>query len=371
MILAHKIRLCPNKSQTTLLKKSVGVSRFTYNWALGKWKELYEQGDKPNALKLKKIWNQEKPEWVYESPKDANQQPFANLGKAFSRFFKKLSGYPKFKKKGLNDSFYISNDRFIINNKKVRLPKIGWVKLKEKLRFDGKIVSAAVSCKANQWYISIQVEMESYCKTRKNNNKVGIDVGLKEAITTSDAIQYQAPKPFKNQKKKVARLQRHLARKQKGSNNWNKHKIKLQKAYLKLTNIRQDFWHKMTSMLCNENQIICVENLNILGMIQNRKLSFTIADVGLGEFFRQLSYKKEIWNNDIRKIDRWFPSSQLCSDCGSRKKLTLSDRIYECDNCGLIIDRDINAAKNILTEGFSEKYACGQLPAALQLLAAG
>ena len=123
-------------------------------------------------------------------------------------------------------------------------------------------------------------------------------------------------------------------------------------------------------MLCNENQVICIEDLNVKGMMKNHKLAFSLADVGLGEFFRQLDYKRHIWNNDVRKIDRWHPSSQLCSECGFRKKVSLSDRIYECDNCGLTLDRDINAAKNICTEGFSGTYACGQLPSNVQLLAA-
>jgi putative transposase len=361
MQLAHKIRIYPNHNQTIQLAKACGTARFTYNWALNKWNELYKQGIKTNAFELKKEWNQVKPSWVYESPKDANQQPFANLNKAFQNFFKKRSKYPTFKKKGRKDSFYISNDKFYIRDKKVKLPKIGWIKLAEKLRFNGKITNGTISRISNQWFISIQLDIDDFRKERKDNNKVGIDVGLNHAVTLSNGKQYQAPKPFKNQKKKIAKLNRNLARKIKFSKNWLKAKLKLGKAYLRLSNIRNDFWHKMTSTICNENQVICVEDLNVKGMIKNRKLSFTLADVGLGEFFRQLNYKKDIWDNEIYKVGRFFPSSQLCSNCGHKKKLSLSERIYICDECGVSIDRDINAAMNILTEGYSGNYACGQI----------
>jgi putative transposase len=360
MQLSHKIRLYPNHNQTIQLVKACGTARFTYNWALAKWNEYYQEGKKTTAFQLKKEWNQCKPEWVYDSPKDANQQPFTNLGKAFQRFFKKLGKYPTFKKKGRKDSFYVSNDKFQINGKQVKLPKIGWIKLAEELRFNGKITSGTVSRKADQWFISIAVDTECN-KERTSHNKVGIDVGLTQAVTLSNGQQYQAPKPFKKQKKKIARLHRQLSRKVKGSNNRNKAKTLLSKAYLRLSNIRQDFWHKITSMICNENQVICVEDLNVKGMLKNRKLSFTLADVGLGEFFRQLDYKKNIWNNEISKVDRFFPSSQLCSSCGNRKKLSLSERVYNCNQCGVSIDRDVNAAKNIRTEGYSGIYACGQI----------
>ena len=354
MNLAHKIRIYPNKKQITNLKKACGVSRYTYNWALAKWNELYNQGIKTNGFELKKIWNQEKPEWVYESPKDANQRPFANLNKAFQRFFKKKARYPRFKKKGNNDSFYISNDKMVLKNGKINIYKIGWLKLSEELRFKGKILSATVSNKADQWFISITVDVIDYKKERTNDEIIGIDLGLKEAITCSNGIQIQAPKPFKKQKNKIAKLNRRLARKKKGSKNRNKQKVKLQKAYLKLSNIRNDFWHKVSSKLCNENQVICLEDLAVANMLKNHKLAFSLADVGLGVFYQLIEYKSKIWDNTINYVDRFFPSSKKCSNCGNIKdKLSLNERIYICEVCGFKLDRDINASKNIRTEGLS------------------
>ena len=360
MHLAHKIRIYPNKTQTTQLKKACGTARYTYNWALAKWNELYKQGIKTNGLELKKIWNKEKPEWVYESPKDANQQPFSNLNKAFQSFFKKKTRYPRFKKKGNNDSFYVSNDKFKIEGNKIRLPLIGKVKLSERLRFNGKILSATVSAKANQWFISITVDVIDYKKERTNDEVIGIDLGIKEAITCSNGTQIQAPKPFKKQKNKIAKLNRRLARKQKGSKNRNKQKVKLQRAYLRLSNMRNDFWHKVTSKLCNENQVICLEDLAVANMLKNHKLAFSLADVGLGIFYQLIEYKKLIYDVTINYIDRFFPSSKKCSQCGNVKdKLSLSERIYICEVCGFKLDRDLNASKNICTEGLSGIYACG------------
>jgi len=344
-----------------MLKKACGTARFTYNWALAKWTDLYKQGQKPTANELKKLWNKEKPKWVYESPKDANQQPFVNLNNAFQRFFKKLSKYPTFKKKGKKDSFYVSNDRFVFGNKQIKIQKIGRIKVSENLRLKGKIISGTICCRASQWFVSVRVDVDNYSKERSGESVIGVDLGINEAITTSDGLQIKPPRPFKQQKKKIAKLYRRLSRKQKGSNNSKKQIIKLQRAHLKLSNIRQDFWHKITSKLCNENQIMCIEDLNVKGMLKNRSLSFTLADVGLGEFYRQLDYKKDIWNNEVYKVGRFFPSSQLCSNCGNKQKMPLSERVYVCDQCSVSIDRDINAAKNILTEGYSGNYACGQL----------
>lgn len=359
MNLSHKIKLKPSKDQITQLKKTCGTARYTYNWALNKYNEYKQNNIKITTNELKKIWNKEKPDWVYESPKDANQQPFSNLNKALTRFFKKKSKYPKFKKKGKNNSFYISNDKFKLDDYKVRIPKIGWIKLTEKLRFNGKIVSATVSNKANDWFISITVET-NIRKERISHNKIGVDLGIKEAITTSEGLQIKPPKPFRRQKNKIRKLNRRLSRKKKFSNNWNKQKVKLQKAYLRLSNIRLDFWHKVTSKLCNENQVICLEDLAIKNLIKNRKLSFSLADVGLGMFKTLILYKSILWNNDIRFIDRFYPSSKQCSSCGYIKQdLTLSDRIYSCKNCGLKIDRDLNAAKNIHTVGSTEINVCG------------
>ncbi len=355
MILSHKIRIYPTKKQEILLIKSCGVARFAYNWGLAEWKKQYENGEKPNGNKLKKQFNSIKKSeftWVYECPKDANQKPFIDLQNSFTRFFKKISGFPKFKKKGQRDSFYISNDQFSIKSGIVKLPRIGNVKISESLRFDGKIMSATISRTADMWFISISVEIKDYQRERIFDNKIGIDLGIKDFIITSNGNKSGRLNPLKQNLKKLRKLSRRHSRKKKGSKNRNKSRIKLAKLHYKITCKRKDSIHKVTNQLCKENQFIAIEDLNVKGMIKNRKLSRSITDVGWAKFRRQLGYKSLIYNNIIIVINRFFPSSKQCSNCGCLKDdLKLSDRIYKCEHCGYIIDRDINASINILNEG--------------------
>jgi len=367
MILSHKIEITPNKEQESQLIKSCGCARFAYNWGLSKWTQMYKEWKgnntlpKPNANLIKKEFNKIKETefpWIYESPKDANQQVFSYLNKSFNSFFKKKSKYPRFKKKGLRDSFYLSNDKFKINDTHIKVPLIGEIKLTEPLRFTGKIQSCVISRQADTWFASISVDIENHNKQRKSNNTISIDFGIKTLVTDQDGNQIHSPKPLKNNLKKLKRIQRSLSRKKKNSKNREKQKIKVAKLHKKISDIRKDFTHKLTTQLCNENQIIIIEDLCVKSW--NKMYGKSASDGCVGEIIRQLTYKKDIFNNILHKIDRWYPSSKTCSNCGYIKNdLHLNNRTYKCNICGFQLNRDHNAAKNIYTVGLTEIYACG------------
>jgi len=342
-----------------------GTSRFVWNLALEEWNRIHNSGGTPHWMELKKQFNATKYErfpWLKQIHRDAHSQPFSNLGKAFSSFFKGSSKYPQFKKRlRSRDSFSVANDKFRFEDGYVVLPKIGRVKMTEQLRFTGKIVAGAVSRTADRWFISIQVDVGDYAKARTGNDSVGVDLGVKVAATMSSGEQIQSPKPLKAKLKRLARVQRKMSRQQKGSKNREKTKVKLASMYAMIANVRMDFLHKLTTKLSRENQTIVIEDLNVKGMMANRKLSCAISDVGFGEFRRQLEYKSVIFGTQVIVADRWFPSSKTCSKCGwIDKTQTLNDRVFNCDSCGQTMDRDVNAAVNLRTLGLSG-IACGSV----------
>ena len=353
--LAHSIRLYPTKSQEVLFKKACGCARISYNYALTEYKKILDSGQKPNILEIKKQFNQDKKilfPWMCETNKDANQQPFSNLQIAFNRFFKKQSNFPKFKKKGKNDSFYISNDRFGTNKNKFRIPKLGWVKGAEELRFEGKILSATVSRKADYWFVSINVETTKAFTTCENQEVVGVDLGIKTLASLSTGQKIESPKPLRKNIKKLKTLHRKVSRKVKGSSNRKKVIVKLAKFYYQLSCLRKDTIDKLTTHLCKNFKTICIEDLNTKGMLKNHKLALSISDMGWGTFKQQLTYKAKLYNNELVLVDRFYPSSKTCSSCGSIKEtLSLSDRTYVCESCNLVIDRDLNAAINLRNYG--------------------
>ena len=361
MILSHRIALDPTVEQSIALSRACGVARFTWNWALDAWNKAYEAGEKTSANGLKLAWNKIKHDlfpWVVESCKDANQQPFSNLNTAFQRFFKKQAGRPSFKKKGQHDSFYVSNDKFAVYEGVVRLPVIGKVRMTENLRFEGKITAGTVSREAGRWFISVQVE-GGFQKQRTADGTVGIDLGLKTALVLSDGTIFEAPKPLKAGLKKLRRLSRQHSRKQKGSQNRKKSQRRLARHHARIKAIRRDWAHKVTTSSCRENQTIVLEGLNVKGMTANHCLARAINDVGFSEIRRQFEYKAPMYGSKVVVINRWLPTSKACSNCGCKKDvLALSERVYHCDHCGFEIDRDLNAAKNILAAGLAAS-ACG------------
>ena len=347
MILAHKIQLDPTYAQARDFRRACGVARYTWNWALEQMQEAYkETGKSPKISDLKKRWNQEKPDWVYESPKDANQQPFTNLQKAYTSFFAKRAKLPTFKSKHKNrSSFYISNDKFRVEGKKVRLPKIGWVRLTEELRFEGKIIAANVSERAGRWYISIQVDTPPKPQGNPGKEILGIDFGLKTFMTLSTGEKIEAPLPLKKGLKLLKRRSKQHSRKKKGGKNREKSRQRLARTHKRIADQRQDFIHKTTSKLVARTKLIVIEDLTLSGMekLWGRKVS----DLGISETCRQLAYKCQASDTGLIQADRWYPSTQLCCCCGGRQKLELDERTYACPDCGNTADRDQNAAMNL------------------------
>ena len=355
---AHKIRLYPNNKQATYFNRACGVSRFAYNWALSEWKRMIEAGEKVNEGILRKQLNAIKREefpWMLDVTKCAAQLAIKNdLNSAFRNFFAKRAEFPKFHKKGVNDSFALSNDQFIVEGKFVKVPNLGWVRLAEDLRFDGKIIGATISRTADKWYISIQVEFETELTQISENQAVGVDLGVSTLATLSDGKKFTGTKASKKYEDKLRRLNQELSRRkgakkgEKQSNNFKKTKRKLSRLYAKTANIRADDSHKLTTELTQNYSLIGIEDLNVKGMMSNHKLARSVADMSFFEFRRQMDYKSETTNSKIIIADRWFASSKICSSCGEKKaELTLSERTYICEMCGFICDRDINAAINL------------------------
>ncbi|EDP7562032.1 transposase, partial [Campylobacter jejuni] len=310
MTISHKIELIPNNKAKTHFKKAFGCSRLAYNWGLAKWQEYYKQGIKKSHLELKKEFNAIKKEqfpFVYEVSKYATQQPFLNLNFAFQAFFRDLKkakvSYPKFKKKRESfGSYYIGGDQVSFKKEKyLKVPNLGLVKMREKLRFEGKINSVTISQKANKFFASFSVEIneENFHKTHKKvlntNNCLGIDVGLKSFISLSNGLQIKAPKPLNKLNRLLVKRARQLSKKQhaktkqeilqgiKKSNNYKKASIKLNKLHSKISNIRADFLHKLSSLIIRNFNYIGLEDLNIKGMLKNHHLAKAISDVSFYE----------------------------------------------------------------------------------------
>ena len=349
--LSHNIRLTPNSHQQEYFKKACGVSRFTWNWGLSRWQEIYEQGEKPNALELKKQFNAIKGEdypWTYEVTKYASQQPFIHLRSAFQRIFQKQSQFPRYKKKGVRDSFYVGGDQLQVKGKRIRIPKLGWVRMREPLRFSGKVNSATISRVADHWYVSLSVELSEKPKPCENQEGIGVDLGINRLATLSNGEIFEGPKPLKTQLRRLRRLSRRLSRKKKGSKNRDKARTKLARLHLRIRNVRQDALHKLTSYLTQNFDEIVIEDLNVKGMVRNRRLARAILDMGFHELRRQLVYKSELRRCHVVAVNRWFPSSKVCSRCYDLKEdLSLGERLFRCEACGLLIDRDLNAANNV------------------------
>jgi putative transposase len=328
-----------------------------YNYGLQEYQRILAANEKPSILAIKKQFNKEKKTlypWMPETNKDANQQPFTNLQRAFSRFFKKQGQFPKFHKRGRKDSFYISNDKFDIDGPKFWVPKLGWVKGAEALRFKGKISSATIRRKADYWFVVISVETDQAFTTCENQAVVGVDLGIKTLATLSDGKKIESVNPLRTRLGRLKLLQRWASRKVKGSSNRRKANQRVAKVHYEVACQRKDILDKLTTYLCDNYQVIVIEDLNVKGMIKNHCLALSISDLGWGEFRRELEYKSILHGNTLIIADRWFPSSKLCSRCGSIKEdLTLSDRVYKCD-CGLVIDRDLNAAINLMNYGLNK-----------------
>lgn len=367
MNLAHKIRLNPTKEQENYFVKATGVHRFVFNWALAEWKRQYKNGEKPSAYKLRKEFNAIKHvefPFISEVHRDCSSQPFCDLEKAFVNFFRRVKngeknpGYPKFKSRKKNRlSFYLANYVFSIKENYIRIPRLGWVNMAEKLRFNGRILSARVSKDGNHWFVSIVVEIKTDETYYNNLEPVGVDLGIKTLLTFSDGVVAENQRITLKHAKRLRMLNKKLSRQIKDSNNWQKTVNKIRALNFKIKSQRQDYIHKWTSHLASNYGFIAIEDLNVIGMIKNRKLAKHIADASFGEIIRQLEYKQHIYGSVVQKVSRWFPSSKMCSGCGwIDENLTLDKRVFVCKNCNMALDRDMNAAINIKNEGLRLSY---------------
>jgi putative transposase len=370
--LAHKIRLYPNKEAEIYLKKSCGVARFSYNWALGKWNELHKNGEKPYIGSLAKEFNSIKRDqfpWSQEVSKCVPARAMIDLGDAFQKFFKKEVRHPKFKKKGKShDSFYLGDRYFKVSGKYLKLPKFEKpIKMAQTLRFEGRILFCVISRdKVGDWYASFNVELSEdfiYSHSCENQAVVGVDIGLKTLAVCSDGTKFENLRAFKKAEKKIRKRNKSLHRKVFGSNNRNKARIILAKAYRKASRVRIEAWRQVTSWLVKNFRFIGAEHLNIAGMVKNKRLAKALHDAALYEFRRQLAYKTKLSGSHLVLADQFFPSSKLCSNCGFKlDRLTLLIREWDCPSCHSHHDRDFNASKNLenVAAGYAETLnACG------------
>lgn len=373
MLIAHKIALDPNNVQATYLACAAGTARFAYNWALAEWKRQYEawKSDntlpKPSQAALRRQLNAIKREqfpWMLEVTKNAPQMAIIQLGQAFANFFAGRARYPRFRKKGLHDRFTLTNDQFDINGSCIRIPNLGWVRMRESLRFAGKIMSATVSRVADRWFVSIALDTQDdlHLPKAENQGAVGVDLGVSALATLSTGEAIPGTKPHKALLDRLRRLSRSLSRKQKGSANRRKAKAKLARLHARIAAIRSDALHKLTTNLTRRFHTIGVEDLNVRGMVKNRRLARSIADMGFFEFRRQLEYKAAMRGGQVVVADRFYASSKTCSACGHKlDDLPLSVREWTCPACGVIHDRDVNAAINLKNMAVSSTVAaCGE-----------
>lgn len=354
---SYKYRIYPNKKQQELICKTFGCTRYVYNHYLDKRKT-----DKTNYtyVKCAKDLTQLKKEfeWLKEVDSVGLQTSLKDLDVAYKNFFSGRSGYPKFKsRKNRHQSYRTSftNNNIAFTDKHIKLPKLGLVKVRDKQIPQGRILNATISQEPDgRFYCSLCCTDVSFEQLSKMNQFVGIDLGLVDFAIFSDGIKIENPRFFEKSEKKLAKLQRELSRKSIGSHRWNKARIKVAKLQKHISNQRKDFLQKLTTLIVRKYDIICIEDLDVKSMketeltVRNKRVN----DVSWSEFRRQLTYKSTWYGRTLSAVDRYYPSSQICHYCGridGKKAETI--RFWVCPKCNSKLDRDINAAINILNEG--------------------
>ena len=357
---AYKYRIYPNKRQKELLAKTFGCSRFVYNHFLNKRIETYQTEQKTltyNQCSLELTKLKSELEWLKEPDKCSLQNALKDMDRAYKNFFRNNAGFPKYKSKKTHRFSYrtnATNGNIAYCEKHIKLPKLGMVKTRTKLIPQGRILNATISQESSgKYYVSLcytEVEIPQFEKT---GNELGIDLGIKAFAVTSNGDSIPNPKYLQKSLNKLAGLQRELSRKTRGGSNWNKARMKVARLQEHIANQRTDFLQKLSTRLIRENDVICMEDLQVKNMIRNHKLARNIADVSWSEFTRQLEYKAGWYGKTLIKVDKWYASSQICNCCGQQFPITkdLSVREWICPNCHTTLDRDGNAARNILREG--------------------
>ncbi|WP_432646651.1 IS200/IS605 family element RNA-guided endonuclease TnpB [Mitsuokella sp.] len=365
--LGYKFRIYPNKTQIKLIHRTLGCARFTYNHFLAVRRDEWKANHKSvtygeTSRMLTDLKKREETAWLKEIDSMALQEALKDLDRAYQNFFKLHTGYPRFKSKHAHQQSYRTRNQgngIRIEGKRIKLPKIGFVKIKQSREWDGRVLNATVSCTASgKYFISLCVEMEKEFLLHGNEGgQIGLDVGLKFFYSDSNGKDVANPTPLRKLERKLRREQRRLSRKMPRSRNREKARIRVARVHERITNIRKDFLHQHSTELIRQNRFIAVEHLNIKGMLKNHRLAKAISDVSWGEFFRQLSYKSELYGAKLHKIDTFYPSSQTCSVCGYQNPLTknLAVREWTCPQCGSQHKRDHNAAKNILARALAEE----------------
>ena len=365
MLKTHKIALDPNNVQATLFAQHCGYARVAYNHALADFKDGLDDNEWRSISALNKRFNATKREtypWCDElSQIPANQAIWTNLNNAITRWRSGLSRFPRFKKRSHGQSYQADSGRgtIAVEGQSIKLPKIGWVRMFQSLRYLGTICKVVISKKGHRWFAAILVDTFVDDPVPDNRGKpiVGVDVGIKHLAVTSEGVYYDNPKALKRHERKLKRLQRRFSCKVKGSRNWYKLKDAIAKLHYRITCIREDAHHKATTAIVNGANRIGIESLNVVGMVKNHSLAKALSDASLSNFLMRLKYKADHLGIKIVEADAFYPSSKTCSNCGTiDSDLSLSDRMYQCNDCGHIQDRDLNAAINLkqLAAGHSE-----------------
>lgn len=360
-ILGQRIRLDLNNVQATWMKRCAGTARFTYNWGLARWRAQYEVGEKPSWRNLNTDLNAVKKSafpWMGDLPWAITNKALNDLGNAFSSFFRRVKlgqkpGYPRFKKKGrTRNAFAIEGRALSFDGKRVKIPKLGWVRTRQELRFHGKVLSARFTKRAGHWYVSVQVEVDEswvYPHRCETQAVVGIDLGVVDLAVLSTGERIKAPRILRQHEPKLRRLNKELSRRTKGGSNWKKTRARLGRLYDRTANVRKDVTHKLTAKIVQDFRFIGIEDLNVKGMVKNRRLAKSVHDAAMSEVRRQVIYKAALSGSTVVVADRWFPSSKTCSACGTKvDSLPLSVRKWLCKSCGIVHDRDVNAAVNLM-----------------------
>lgn len=362
MELAFKYRIYPTAGQRAQIAKTFGCCRFVYNRALEMRREEYDRTGKSSHIneyiKMIPSWKADPATaWLRQADSMALQQSLRNLDRAYQNFFRgrregRKVGFPQFKKRRHRQS-YRTNKIEIVDSRHVKLPKLGVVKARVSRPVEGCIASATVElAPSGKYYVSVCCKGVSPRPPAPAGSAVGVDVGIKSLLVTSEGAVADNPRALARAGRKLKRESRRLSRRRKGSRNWERQRVRVARVQERIADTRKDAIHKATTALADENQVVCAEDLNVKGMMRNRKLAKAVGDASFGEVLRQLEYKCAMRAGRLVKIGRFFPSSKTCSACGHvMDEMPLSVREWECPSCGAAHDRDLNAARNILAEG--------------------